>query len=78
MEDARPDESIELELWLKARYAMDEEVHVKVLSNGVHVIVKLLDFTMLAEHLYIFHLSGDHTIERLDDLVFEKVSELVM
>ena len=56
---------------------MDEEVIVHVLTNGVQVVVKLLDFLVLAEHLNILHLLGDQVVKLLDQLLFKLLGELV-
>ena len=56
---------------------MDEEVIVHVLTNGVQVVVKLLDLLVLAEHLNILHLLGDQVVKLLNQLLFQLLGELV-
>ena len=77
MEDARPDESVELELMLHRRDAIDEEVVVKVLPDSKQIVVKLLNLFVLAKDLYCIHLALNHCVEALNELVLELLSELV-
>jgi len=45
---------------------VNEEVVVKVLSDGKQVVVELFNLPVLAEDLDIFHLVVDHSIESLN------------
>jgi len=77
VEDARPDEGVELELWCHAGDSMDEKVIVKVLANCEEIVVQLFNLLVPPEYLDVFHLAVDHGIEGLNKLFFELVGELV-
>ena len=59
------------------RNSVNKEVVVKVLSDGKQVVVELFNLPVLAEDLDIFHLVVDHSIESLDEFIFELISKRI-
>ena len=77
MEDAGPDERVELELRGLAADAVDEEVIVEVLADGEEVVVEFLNLLVLAQDLHTVHLVVDHRVEAFNQLFLKLVGKLV-
>ena len=43
----------------------------------MQVVIELFDLLVLSEHLHLFHLTVDHSVETLNQRLFELIRELV-
>ena len=43
----------------------------------MQVVIELFDLLVLSEHLHLFHLTVDHSVETLNERLFELIRELV-
>ena len=78
VEDAAPHEGVQLVVWIFGALAIDEEVEVEVAPDGEHVVVDVLDFLGFSQDVHVLHLLVGHSVERVDQVLSELESKLVL
>lgn len=77
MEDTRPYESIEFVVRIIYTLAIDEEVEIKVSSNGVHVVINVFNLLEFPKNVNIFHLVISHFVKLFYQVFSQPKSKFV-
>ena len=78
VEDAGPDEGVNLVIWIINRLAIDKEMEVEIPSDSIHVIINIFDLLGFPEDINILHLIASHAVECIDEVLSQLMSIFVL
>ena len=78
MENTRPNQSIQLVIRVVYALAVDVEVEIEVPSDGIHVIVYVVNFLSFPHDIDVVHFAGGHFSEGFNQLLSQLECELVL
>jgi hypothetical protein len=78
MENTRPDKRIQLEFRLHHGLAVDKEVEIQVSADREKIVFNVFHLLHPPHNLHIFHFVGDPLVERLDNLLLQLESKLIL
>jgi hypothetical protein len=78
VENGRPHQGVKFVVGVVHALAVDEEVEVQITTNGVHVVVDILDLLGLTEDVHVVHFLVSHFVVGVNHVLSEVHGELVL